>query len=83
MSERVAPRARAGLTLAVAVGRRDDDRPVLRHTVNDLYVYRTYADLLVDGQLPYLDFGFEYPPLAAMPLWLGRAAGRPTRRRMR
>lgn len=43
-------------------------------TVNDLYVYRTYADLLVGGQLPYFDFGFEYPPLAALPLW---AAGLP------
>ena len=43
-------------------------------TVNDLYVYRTYADLLLDGRLPYLDFGFEYPPLAALPLW---AAGLP------
>jgi uncharacterized membrane protein len=39
-------------------------------TVNDLYVYGVYADLLHGGQLPYVDFGFEYPPLAAIPLWL-------------
>jgi uncharacterized membrane protein len=43
-------------------------------TVNDLFVYRSYADVLLDGRLPYLDFGFEYPPLAAIPLW---AAGLP------
>jgi hypothetical protein len=44
-------------------------------TVNDLYVYGVYADLLHDGQLPYVDFGFEYPPLAAIPLWLAGVAG--------
>ncbi len=45
-------------------------------TVNDLFVYRSYADLLAGGHLPYVDFGFEYPPLAAIPLWLGGLAGR-------
>ena len=45
-------------------------------TVNDLFVYRTYADLLADGKLPYVDFGFEYPPLAAIPLWLAGLPGR-------
>jgi hypothetical protein len=45
-------------------------------TVNDLFVYRSYADLLAAGHLPYVDFGFEYPPLAAIPLWLGGLAGR-------
>jgi len=44
-------------------------------TVNDLYVYGVYADLLHDGQLPYVDFGFEYPPLAAIPLWLAGVPG--------
>lgn len=44
-------------------------------TVNDLFVYRSYADLLVGGQLPYLDFAFEYPPLAAFPLWLAGLSG--------
>ncbi len=39
-------------------------------TVNDLYVYGVYAELLHDGRLPYVDFGFEYPPLAAIALWL-------------
>jgi hypothetical protein len=36
--------------------------------VNDLYVYSVYGDLLRDGQIPYLDFGFEYPPLALIPI---------------
>jgi Glycosyltransferase family 87 len=44
-------------------------------TVNDLYVYRTYAELLAGGNLPYLDFGFEYPPLAALPIWLAGLPG--------
>lgn len=44
-------------------------------TVNDLYVYGVYADLLHDGRLPYVDFGFEYPPLAAIPLWLAGLPG--------
>ncbi len=45
-------------------------------TVNDLFVYRTYADLIAGGGLPYVDFGFEYPPLAALPLWLAGLPGR-------
>lgn len=45
-------------------------------TVNDLYVYEQYARLLHDGQVPYLDFHFEYPPLAALPLWLAGVFGR-------
>lgn len=31
----------------------------------DLPVYDYYADLMLGGELPYRDFGFEYPPLAA------------------
>lgn len=45
-------------------------------TVNDLFVYRSYADLLAGGALPYRDFAFEYPPLAALPLGLGGVLGR-------
>ena len=33
--------------------------------MNDLFVYRGFADPLLDGGLPYRDFAFEYPPLAA------------------
>lgn len=44
--------------------------------VNDLYVYGVYTNLLHAGQLPYLDFGFEYPPLAALPIWLAGVPGR-------
>lgn len=50
--------------------------PFADTTVNDLYVYRTYADLLSGGQLPYRDFGFEYPPLATFPIWLAGLPGR-------
>jgi hypothetical protein len=68
--------ALAGLALAVAWAVATTVGPFSDTTVNDLYVYRTYADLLAGGQLPYLDFGFEYPPLAAVPLWVaGRVAG--------
>lgn len=44
-------------------------------TVNDLFVYRTYADLFLDGLLPFRDVAFEYPPLGALPLWLAGLAG--------
>jgi Glycosyltransferase family 87 len=33
--------------------------------VNDVPLYRAYADVFLDGVLPYRDIGFEYPPLAA------------------
>jgi hypothetical protein len=33
--------------------------------VNDLFVYRSFAEPLLDGALPYRDIAFEYPPLAA------------------
>jgi hypothetical protein len=33
--------------------------------VNDLFVYRGFAEPLLHGALPYRDFAFEYPPLAA------------------
>ncbi|HEV7807285.1 MAG TPA: glycosyltransferase 87 family protein [Solirubrobacteraceae bacterium] len=65
----------AGAALAVLWAIATTVGPFADTTVNDLYVYRTYADLLVGGQLPYLDFGFEYPPLAALPLWLAGVPG--------
>jgi uncharacterized membrane protein len=33
--------------------------------VNDLFVYRTFAEPVLSGGLPYRDVAFEYPPLAA------------------
>ena len=33
--------------------------------VSDIPLYRGYADLFLDGNWPYRDIGFEYPPLAA------------------
>ena len=65
----------AGAVLAVLWAIATTIGPFSDTTVNDLFVYRSYADLLVAGQLPYLDFGFEYPPLAALPLWLAGLPG--------
>jgi hypothetical protein len=39
--------------------------PWSNERVNDLFVYRTFADPVLDGGLPYRDVAFEYPPLAA------------------
>lgn len=75
MSQR-AHLALAGLALLAVFAIATTIGPFSDTTVNDLYVYQQYAILLHDGQLPYLDFGFEYPPLAALPLWLGGAFGR-------
>ena len=38
--------------------------------VNDLFVYRTAAEPLLEGELPYRDVFLEYPPLAAAVLAL-------------
>jgi uncharacterized membrane protein len=64
---RIAPYAALAVVWAVAttVGPFSDIR------VNDLYVYSVYADLMGDGRLPFIDFGFEYPPLAALPIAAG------------
>jgi hypothetical protein len=67
--------ALAALTLALLWAFATTIGPFSDTTVNDLYVYRSYADLLRGGLKPYLDFGFEYPPLAALPLWLGGLRG--------
>jgi hypothetical protein len=45
--------------LATTVG------PTSDTSISDLPVYAFYADALWDGLLPYRDFEFEYPPLAA------------------
>ncbi len=48
-----------GFAATLAPGPWGDER------VNDLFLYRGYADLFLAGALPYRDVGFEYPPLAA------------------
>ncbi|MBJ7329605.1 MAG: DUF2029 domain-containing protein [Solirubrobacteraceae bacterium] len=55
--------------LATILGPLSDTR------VSDLYLYGQYAQLLHDGQLPYLDFGFEYPPLGIVPIAVASLAG--------
>ena len=45
--------------------------PFSADSVNDLYVYGSYHQLLADGLAPYRDFTFEYPPGALLPIGLG------------
>jgi hypothetical protein len=70
-ARRLGPPAALALlyVLAVTVG------PTANVEVNDLYLYRSMTGLLQDGRLPYLDWGFEYPPLAIVPIALGGAFG--------
>jgi len=51
--------------------------PFSGDAVNDLYVYSVDHRLLADGQVPFRDFPFEYPPLALLPIGLigGSAVG--------
>jgi hypothetical protein len=49
----------AGWALTLWVAPWSDER------VNDLFVYRTFAEPVLHGGLPYRDVAFEYPPLAA------------------
>ncbi|MDP8968387.1 MAG: DUF2029 domain-containing protein, partial [Actinomycetota bacterium] len=67
--------ALAGAALLAVYGVATTVGPFSDVTVNDLYVYGVYAELLHAGQLPYVDFGFEYPPLAAIPIWLAGVPG--------
>jgi uncharacterized membrane protein len=76
MSRERAQLALAGVALLVVYAVATTTGPFSDITVNDLYVYGVYTNLLGDGQLPYVDFGFEYPPLAAIPLWLAGVPGR-------
>jgi uncharacterized membrane protein len=59
----------AGWALTLWLAPWSDDR------VNDLFVYRVFAEPLLNGGLPYRDIAFEYPPLAvpaiALPGLLG------------
>jgi Glycosyltransferase family 87 len=48
----------AGWALTLWVAPWSDER------VNDLFVYRTFAEPFLSGGLPYRDIPFEYPPLS-------------------
>jgi hypothetical protein len=41
---------------------------------SDVDIYFRYSEQVLDGQVPYRDFPFEYPPLALVPLLLPRLA---------
>ena len=58
-----------GWAISLWVPPASDDR------VNDLYVYRSFAAPVLDGQLPYRDVFFEYPPLAAPAIALPGVVG--------
>jgi hypothetical protein len=49
--------------------------PLAGTPINDLILYRSYAELLSAGEYPYLDFGLEYPPLALPVFWLPHLVG--------
>jgi Glycosyltransferase family 87 len=59
----------AGWALMLWVAPWSDER------VNDLFVYRSFAEPVLDGGLPYRDVFFEYPPLAAPAIALPGVAG--------
>ena len=59
----------AGWALTLWVAPWNDER------VNDLFVYRTFAQPVLAGGLPYRDVAFEYPPLAAPAIALPGIAG--------
>ena len=60
----------AGWALTLWVAPWNDER------VNDLFVYRSFAEPVFDGGLPYRDVAFEYPPLAAPMAAVWRRLGR-------
>ena len=45
-----------------------------RDQIVDTPVYQRYGDAMLDGQVPYLDFRVEYPPVA-LPVFLLPAIG--------
>jgi Glycosyltransferase family 87 len=49
--------------------------PWSNERVNDLFVYRTYAEPVLAGALPYRDVFSEYPPLASPAIVLPGLAG--------
>jgi Glycosyltransferase family 87 len=59
----------AGWALTLWVAPWSDER------VNDLFVYRIFAEPVVNGALPYRDVALEYPPLAAPAIALPGLAG--------
>jgi glycosyl transferase family 87 len=59
----------AGFAATLWLSPFDDD------TVNDLFVYQQFTVPVLDGQLPYREVFFEYPPLAAPAIALPGVVG--------
>lgn len=49
--------------------------PLADTSITDTFIYGHYAGLLGDGDRPYRDFAFEYPPLALLPMVLADLPG--------
>lgn len=65
--------ALAGLAAAFALTLWLD--PWADQRINDLFVYRTFAEPVLHGALPYREVFFEYPPLAAPAIALPGVVG--------
>lgn len=64
--------------LATVVGVTTTVGPLADDAISDLFVYRTYAEGVLDrGLSPYGDLGFEYPPLALGPILAARVPSLP------
>jgi uncharacterized membrane protein len=70
MSVRLRNTVVALLVLSAAYGATIWVFPWSDERVNDMWLMRSNATAFLDGQLPYRDVFFEYPPLAAVPIAL-------------
>jgi hypothetical protein len=73
--KRILRGAAPGLALVVVWCVATTIGPLSDTSVSDLYLYGVYADLIRHGATPFSDFGFEYPPLALLPIMAGRWLG--------
>lgn len=39
---------------------------------SDLIYYKKIGEYIWSGRVPFVDFSFEYPPLALIPMWIGK-----------
>ncbi len=66
----------AAVLAAAAVWTLEGVGDLIPHTtITDIPTYLQAADRVVDGQVPYRDFAFEYPPLAILVMLVPRLLG--------